>query len=467
MVSMSVNALVARASVPLVGALLMVGLATPSAAAESLPGPPARSGQPPIGGARLTGTSVEFEPQGASFNGPDMTAASWVLVDADTCEVLAAKAPHDRYRPASTLKTLTAITLMGRLKPTDTYTATKADSTTDGAAVGLAPGEKYTIDQLWHALLLPSANDAAIALANANGGIDATVAQMNARAIRLQAFDTVAKSPSGLDHDGQWTSAYDMALIARAAIHIPEFIAVSQTTMYKFPDVEPVDGKRRTHTIYGENRLLNHGYPGVIAGKTGFTTEAKRTFWVAAKRGDRTLIATMFRIEDTTENASIALLNWGFDHADELTPIGRLVKPLTNDKLSAVPASTTNEVALASELALATPTPTSTAPATSPQAVVVDSDTTSPWNTLVGLLVLLAGAVGALRLRAVRRQRRAATERARRRAEARESGVRPRRETRPTALVPPAPSDRERRPRQLIVRDHRPRSVDTLLGEGE
>ncbi|CAB4999705.1 unannotated protein [freshwater metagenome] len=175
----------------------------------------------------------------------------------------------------------------------------------------------------------------------------------------------------------------------------------------------------------------------------------------------------MFRIEDTTENASIALLNWGFDHADELTPIGRLVKPLTNDKLSAVPASTTNEVALASELALATPTPTSTAPATSPQAVVVDSDTTSPWTTLVGLLVLLAGAVGALRLRAVRRQRRAATERARRRAEARESGVRPRRETRPTALVPPAPSDRERRPRQLIVRDHRPRSVDTLLGEGE
>lgn len=463
MVVMSLSALLTRAGVPLVGALLVVCLASPSVAVESLPGPPSRSGEPPIGGARLKGTSVEFDPLGASFNGPDMNSASWLLADADTGEVLAARAPHDRYRPASTLKTLTALTLMDRLKPDGTYTATKADATTDGSAVGLAPGAKYTIDQLWHALLLPSANDAASALANANGGIDATVSQMNARAMRLQAFDTVAKSPSGLDHDGQWTSAYDMALFARAAINIPEFVEVSQTTTYKFPDVELVDGKRRTHTIYGENRLLNHGYPGVIAGKTGFTTEAKRTFWVAAKRGDRTLIATLFRIEGSTENASIALLNWGFDHADDLTPIGRLVKPLSNDQLSGVPLTNTDEAALATELSLVG---SSTAEVPTAPAAAVESGT-SMWPKILGLVALLLGAVAALRIRAVRRQRRAVAERARRRAEAREGNVGHRREERSTVSVPTAPSSRERRSRQLIVSDHRPRSVDALLGEGE
>ena len=285
--------------------------------------------------------------------------------------------------------------------------------------------------------------------------------------MRLQAFDTVAKSPSGLDHDGQWTSAYDMALFARAAINIPEFVEVSQTTMYKFPDVELVDGKRRTHTIYGENRLLNHGYPGVIAGKTGFTTEAKRTFWVAAKRGDRTFIATLFRIEGSTENASIALLNWGFDHADDLTPIGRLVKPLSNDQLSGVPLTNTDEAALATELSLVGSTTAEAPAALANTNSDANESGSSPWPKILGLVALLLGAVAALRIRAVRRQRRAVAERARRRAEAREGNVGHRREERSTVSVPTAPSSRERRPRQLIVSDHRPRSVDALLGEGE
>jgi len=383
-------------------AVLVAGVA-PALAAESLPGPPARPGEEPIGGPRLAGDDVRYRPApGVGVPPPSMDAASWLLADAVTGEVLAAKGPHERYRPASTLKTLTAVTLMPRLDPESTYKATKADTQADGSQVGLAVGAAYTIDQLWHALLLPSANDAAYALARANGGVEDTVEQMNAKAARLQAYDTVAKGPSGLDYDGQWTSAYDMALIARAALALPEFVEVSSTTRYKFPDVEITDGKRRTHTIYGQNRLLNDGYPGTIAGKTGFTTEAKRTFWVAAERDGRTLIATMFRIDGPTAEAAVSLLNWGFRNADDLLPIGQLVEPLTDEQLAAAAAE--GDESAAAELAAS---PQQAAQPITEAASEPGDEAITPLGRWVLIVVgLIVATLVALRVRAVRRMRR-------------------------------------------------------------
>ncbi len=377
------------------GGLMLLCATAPAQAAEPLPGPPVRPEETPIGGALLTGTKVVYKPvAGAKFNPPEMGAASWLLADADTGEVLAAKAPHARYRPASTLKTLTAITLMPRLKPGATYKPVKADTTAEGSAVGLAIGVKYTIDQLWHALLLPSANDAASALANANGGFEKTIDQMNAKAGRLQAYDTSAKSPSGLDHDGQWTSAYDMALIGRQALSIPEFVDISSTTTYAFPDVDVTDGKRRTHTIYGENRLLNHGYPGVVAGKTGFTTEAHRTYWTAVKHGDRTLLVSMFRIDGPTEDAARTLFNWGFKHADELQPIGQLVAPLTDEQLASAAAAGDSDAA--TELAATAQAANATSPTPADSGIPI-------WRWLLIALVAIGSVIAFLRYRTLQR----------------------------------------------------------------
>ena len=109
-------------------ALLLAAVAGSASAQEPLPGPPARAGHPPIGGPLLTGNHVRYDAGGTTISPPAMDAASWLIADADTGEILAAKGPHLRFRPASTLKTLTALTLMPVLDPTSTYTASGDDA---------------------------------------------------------------------------------------------------------------------------------------------------------------------------------------------------------------------------------------------------------------------------------------------------------------------------------------------------
>ncbi len=388
------------------GLAAQLALVAAPASAEKLPGPLARPGLSPIGGPLLAGTRVVYRPAGVAVPPPAVVAESWVLADATTGEVLAAKAPHERWRPASTLKTLTAITLLPKLDPTKVYTATDADTRADGSRVGLVKGATYTIDDLWHALLLPSANDAAHALATANGGLAPTVSQMNAMARRLQALDTVAKTPSGLDANGQFSSAYDLALFARQAIALPAFLRVSGTTSYSFPGQPPkkAGARRPTYMIYGQNRLLNHGFRGTIAGKTGFTTQARRTFWVAVKRGDRTLIASLMRIGQPTEQAARSLITWGFAHAAALQPVGVLAAPAAGPgtaQTGGQPGAGAQAAALSSSKAAST------------------SPGSSLWVWLVAIAAAVGGTLLLLRRRAtVRRQGSSASRRDARRARA-------------------------------------------------
>ncbi len=283
----------------------------------------------PVGGPALgsAGVVVHYLPGATPL--PAVGAASWVLADLTTGEVLAAKAPHKPVRPASTLKTLTSITLMPLLDASAVHTATDAEARAEGSRVGLVPRATYTVDDLWHALLLPSANDAAAALADHNGGFPKTVAQMQAHARALQALDTVVRNPSGLDADGQVTSAYDMALFAREAMNTPQFVDVAQTISYSFPGRPAKAGARRaTYQIYSENRLLLHGFPGTVGGKTGYTSLAHRTFWGAVSRGGHTLVLTIFQVAGPTEPAAKAMLTWAFRNRTHLAPVGTLVNPV-------------------------------------------------------------------------------------------------------------------------------------------
>src|SRR5207344_2249399 len=134
-------------------------------------------------------------------------AASFLLADLDTGEVLAARNPHGLQRPASTLKVLTAVTLLPQLDPTSVYTARSEDANAEGSRVGVVPDATYTVHQLFQGLFLMSGNDAASALANAAGGHRATIARMNTMAKSLGALDTSVRNPSGLDAPGQFTSA--------------------------------------------------------------------------------------------------------------------------------------------------------------------------------------------------------------------------------------------------------------------
>jgi D-alanyl-D-alanine carboxypeptidase (penicillin-binding protein 5/6) len=292
-------------------ALLLVGVAAP-AAAET------------VGGEGLASShrTVTLLPGADPL--PDVWAQTWILADATSGAVLAQKASHVRRAPASTLKMLTALAVMPNTSPTDTYRATKKAAFTYGSRVGLKVGKVYTLDELWYAVFLPSANDAAIAVAQANGGVGETIEQMNAIAATLQARDTVAKTPNGLDAPGQTSSAYDLALIAREGMKRTDFAHYAGRSRADFPNQR---GKGR-HPIYTTNRLLRHGYDGMTGVKTGFTSRAGRTYVGSATRNGRTLIVALMGIHEASETAARKLLDWGFANATQVTPVGQLVAPL-------------------------------------------------------------------------------------------------------------------------------------------
>ncbi|HET7900245.1 MAG TPA: hypothetical protein VFL59_03590 [Candidatus Nanopelagicales bacterium] len=299
----------------------------------------------PVGGPALGSAGIILKPGPGTQRLPAIDADAWVLADITTGEVLAAKAPHKKVLPASTLKTLTAVTLMPVLPKDQVVTISDAVTHADGSHVGLVSGATYTVWDLWHGLLLPSGNDAAAALAEANGGMTPTVRAMQAKAIELGALDTSVHNDSGLDNPRQFTSAYDMALFARAALSNPDFATVTKTISYDFPGKGVAPGARRsTYKIYTQNRLLLHDFPGTVGGKTGFTSLAHRTFWGAAERGGHTLVVTIFQVRQPTEQAAKALLTWGFANRTKVTPVGTLVAPT---EPSADPSTSASPVAAA------------------------------------------------------------------------------------------------------------------------
>jgi serine-type D-Ala-D-Ala carboxypeptidase (penicillin-binding protein 5/6) len=176
---------------------------------------------------------------------------------------------------------------------------------------------------LFTALLTISANDAAIALAQAAGSYSKGMAAINAEARHLQADDTVAVDPNGLDAPGQHTSAYDLALIARQALTMPAFLKYDQTITARF-----VVARRKAVTLYNQNSLLT-GYPGAVGGKIGWTSAAGATYVGMATRHGVTLIVTLLHCPALTEVKSAeSLLNWGFAADGNVAPVGTLVAPL-------------------------------------------------------------------------------------------------------------------------------------------
>ncbi|WP_280299647.1 D-alanyl-D-alanine carboxypeptidase family protein, partial [Nocardia abscessus] len=253
-----------------------------------------------FGGARLGECGVVL-PKAAPPAPQDISATAWLVADLDTGEVLAAKDPHGRYRPASTIKVLLATLALRSLKLDKTVVGTQADANVDGTRVGIGPGGRYTNRQLMQALIMASGNDAAHALAAQLGGDAATVAKMNELAKSLRAMDTRAATPSGLDGPGMSTSAYDLAVLFREAMTIPLFAELIHTEQVDFPGYPadpavPGDTDRPGYPIGNDNQLL-YNYTGALGGKTGFTDDARQTFVAAAQRDGRRLAVTLLQAE--------------------------------------------------------------------------------------------------------------------------------------------------------------------------
>lgn len=259
-----------------------------------------------------------------------VAARGWLVADLDTGAVLGACGPHEQHAPASVQKLLLAAALMDKLDPKQAIQVTKNDLAIErgSSAVGLVTGGTYTIETLWLGLLLVSGNDAANVLARAGGG-DAGVAgamqALNDFAHHLGAKDTNAVTPSGLDAPGQFTTPYDLALIAKACLDLEAFRRYALTRNAQIPPQPPNYGGFQ---IQNENKLI-YRYEGALGGKTGFTKAARHSYVGAAERNGRRLVVTILNAEATPQRAwqqGIDLLDWGFGVANT-SAVGQLVKP--------------------------------------------------------------------------------------------------------------------------------------------
>lgn len=303
------------------------------AAGVSLPPRPSPPSADPVhrfvGGDRLATSGLVLPPE--ATRPPALTATSWLVADLDTGAVLGACGPHEYATPASVQKLLLAATLISRLDPARVVTITREDLDFEpgSSAVGLVEGGRYSVEDLWLGLLLVSGNDAANVLARLGGGADGAkggVREMNAQAARLGAYQTHAVTPSGLDAPGQFTSAYDLALIARACFDDATFQRYALTRQTKVPD------QPRKHVkgfeIQNQNSLIDE-YPGALGGKTGYTDLARHTYVGAAERDGRRLVVTVLGAEHLPLRGwqqGAALLDWGFAQPSDAS-VGRLVEP--------------------------------------------------------------------------------------------------------------------------------------------
>lgn len=239
---------------------------------------------------------------------PELTAASWILYDATSERVLASHEPDVRRPMASTTKMMTGLLALESGAVGDELVVSDTAAAVGGAEIGLFAGETVMLGDLLAALLLQSANDAAITIAEHVGGIEpAFVGMMNDRARALGLTNTSFANPHGLDAPNHYSSARDLLTLGVEAMRLPDFARlVSQEEIALAP---APDGTARL--AFNRNELIGQ-YDGAIGVKTGFTDDAGLVLVAAAERDGRALYSVVMDSEDSFAESS-ELLDYGFD----------------------------------------------------------------------------------------------------------------------------------------------------------
>ncbi|MEW2447090.1 serine hydrolase [Streptomyces parvulus] len=311
------------------GLLTLMPAAAAARSGQPDPGPPGTTTQP----ASLYRPGTQVRPGPGAPRLPDVSALSWVVADAGSGDVLAAHDAHRRLPPASTLKTLFALTVLPVL-PGGIRHEVRADELSGvgpgSSLVGVVEGHTYRVSDLWNGVFLNSGNDAVHVLASLTGGWNATAARMQARARALGALDTHVRSPDGYDAPGQVSSAFDLAVFGRAGLRNPDFARYCGKAEAFFPGSEG-----GPYGIMNTNRLLTGAdgvapYPGLVGVKNGYTSHAGNTLIAAARRDGRTLVVTVMNPQDGGGHAvyeeARSLLDWGFAASGRVEPVGSLAR---------------------------------------------------------------------------------------------------------------------------------------------
>ena len=248
-----------------------------------------------------------------------ISADGGILMDINSGAVLFEKNSHEAYYPASITKILTALIVIENcgLDETVTFSNTAVNTLEPNSSIlGARAGDTLSVRDCLYALLLQSANEVANALAeHCAGSMDAFAEMMNEKAAELGCTDSHFANPSGLNDPDHYVSAYDMALIAKAAFSNPTFVEVDSTTYYDVPAgklKQYPDGWR----YYAHHRMLRRNdslyYEGVIGGKTGYTSLAGNTLVTCAERDGMKLVAVVLNGHQTHYSDTKALFDYGF-----------------------------------------------------------------------------------------------------------------------------------------------------------
>jgi serine-type D-Ala-D-Ala carboxypeptidase (penicillin-binding protein 5/6) len=287
----------------------------------------------------------------------DLSARALLLMDAKTGKILYQKNADTPLPPASTTKVLTAIlTLESQKRSDERLTVSKAATRVPASKLYLKPGQTVSIEDLLYGVLLGSANDASVVLAEGIGGSVEKFAEiMTKKAHDLGAINTHFSNPHGLTAVDHYSTARDLALIFRYAMKNPTFREIMRTKMSSVRSLSP--GKKSTRTrlisVRNHNRLL-WNYDGAIGGKTGYTFAAQKCYVGAVERNGVTLIVSLLGSRDLWGDTK-RLLEYGFDNYHVLNTLTPAAKSLSaqranpdSAKLSALAVMPQEDAALKS-----------------------------------------------------------------------------------------------------------------------
>jgi len=288
--------------------------------------------------------------------GPTTTPApppppkAWILIDADTGAVLDQGNAHQPLPPASVTKVLTALIAVEQIQPGADIPISAEAQGMPARNMNMKAGQVFKFEDILHALLMVSANDAAVALAEKVSGTRQEFANVMAQTAQRIGMDDspVLQDPAGLDDEfsndgGNLLSAHDLAIAARNALANDQIRQIAQTQIYKYHGGDNID-----HRLFNEDLLLKT-YPGAIGLKTGYTRKAGHSFIGAATRDGRTMISVVLGASDIYRT-STALLDKGFsipvsaegafEHLPAVVPAATVAEPA-----KAVPLQQTREPA--------------------------------------------------------------------------------------------------------------------------
>lgn len=312
--------------------IVMATEATPEASVVS----PETSEEPPVP------ESYEWEIQSNNIpgwpEGPKVMAETAIVMDMDTEEILYAKGIDEKRAPASTTKILTAMLAIEKVPFETQITFTDEVNNIEAGSthIGIKPGETLTMKDCAYAILLASANEVSSGVAEYIGTtVPAFVDMMNQRAKELGCTNTHFVNANGLYDENHYTTARDLAIIAKAAFQNETFREVVKTPYYIVPKTNITDEER---WLNNHHKMILQGseyYEGCLGGKTGYTEKAGNTLVTYAERNGRKLVCALLAdvnvVAQYTDTK--ALLDYGFDSFQRLDTTAVSLSPAKSDKL--------------------------------------------------------------------------------------------------------------------------------------